>query len=194
MKFIWPIMTFFSCKNKRNKLSAKENIIALSKSLKPILQPVLNNWLLDNNNNNNELNDDINILENYYDKMINEIIENEVNIYKSSMKTTRFYGRKPFISNNIDNGIITSGSMLINSNISNQEKKKSMYNNNNIIHKKYNNNNNNNNNNNDECDDEFITENDRRFRNNNQINMFGFKSKNEIRYSYESSTLGTRYF
>ncbi|CAG8452215.1 2880_t:CDS:2 [Diversispora eburnea] len=94
---------------------AKENIIALSKSLKPILQPILNNWIIDNNESNDET--------------------------------------------------------------FNIEKKMSIYNN-----------------------DEFVTEsgeldkNNRRFRSSNQINMFGLKSKNEIRYSNESSTLGTRYF
>ncbi|CAG8571309.1 27036_t:CDS:2, partial [Dentiscutata erythropus] len=59
---------------------ARENIIGLSRSLKPVLFPILKETFGD--------------IDFDYESIMKEIVDNEVNHYMSSIKSTRFYGRK----------------------------------------------------------------------------------------------------
>ncbi|CAG8612999.1 1494_t:CDS:2 [Acaulospora morrowiae] len=86
---------------------AKENVIALSKSFRPILRPILND-VLGNSDPQDEIfrllsrlqafNSTFNFAENgctdCYDIIANHIAEKEVNSYRSSIQSMRFYGKK----------------------------------------------------------------------------------------------------
>lgn len=148
--------------------------------------------------------------------MISDITENEVNVYKSCLKTARFYGRKPFATcNNNDCNFYqhchNDNDIFINSNTIIQKKfncnyQSILFNNNNYYYHHCRNDNEVDGGGDDEHNyynniffenGELDNRNSRRFQSNNgQISILDFKQRNErgFRSSYDSSTLGTKYF